>query len=289
MTDVSVVGAGLSGALLGRRLAAQGLDVVLLDKGRGPGGRLSGRRHPTGRFQHGAPHLHLAPDEHDLVAEVADWEASGVIVRAGDAWQSTPGNALVKWLLRDLDVRFGERVTALSQEGAGWTLRTSDEVVYEAGAVVLAIPAPQAVALLGEHPLAHELAAVSYEPCWVGMLRLAEPWSGNTTAVAVRESTGDGRSWAVHATTAWSQAHLEDAPAEVVAALLDELPELRASQVVEATAHRWRYAHVQSPLHGRFRWDAEARVGAVGDSFGRGAGAALGSAKAAALAIGGLR
>ena len=44
---IGIVGAGVAGLACAERLAGQGHDVVLFDKGRGPGGRMSTRRMPT--------------------------------------------------------------------------------------------------------------------------------------------------------------------------------------------------------------------------------------------------
>ena len=52
--DAVIVGAGVSGALVARRLTDAGWKVLVLDKGRGPGGRTSTRRTPEHAFDHGA-------------------------------------------------------------------------------------------------------------------------------------------------------------------------------------------------------------------------------------------
>jgi renalase len=52
--DVIVIGAGLSGLIAAHTVQANGVRVVVLDKGRGVGGLLATRRTDSGVFDHGA-------------------------------------------------------------------------------------------------------------------------------------------------------------------------------------------------------------------------------------------
>src|SRR5689334_15592868 len=70
-----VVGAGLAGLMAGRTLADAGHDVVLLDKGRSPGGRLATRRVGHARLDHGAQFFTVRSDR--FAASVDAWERNG--------------------------------------------------------------------------------------------------------------------------------------------------------------------------------------------------------------------
>jgi len=52
--DVLVIGAGISGLLCATQLQAAGLSTLVLDKGRGVGGRMATRRIGDTTFDHGA-------------------------------------------------------------------------------------------------------------------------------------------------------------------------------------------------------------------------------------------
>ena len=54
MIPVVIIGAGMAGLACARHLADAGLAVVLLDKGRGVGGRVATRRVGDMQFDHGA-------------------------------------------------------------------------------------------------------------------------------------------------------------------------------------------------------------------------------------------
>ncbi len=55
--DVAVVGAGMAGLSAARALAEAGRQVVVVDKGRGFGGRMATRRLGTAVFYNGAQYF----------------------------------------------------------------------------------------------------------------------------------------------------------------------------------------------------------------------------------------
>ena len=125
--QIAIVGAGMAGLSCATRLAALGHELVLFDKGRGPGGRMATRRVEADgtmlRFDHGAQYF-TARDPR-FVEQVARWEREGVVARwdlAGeDAWVGTPGmNAPIRAMAAGLDVRWGLRAERLRREGARW-------------------------------------------------------------------------------------------------------------------------------------------------------------------------
>lgn len=59
---IVIVGAGLSGLVAARSLAASGHDVSVLDKGRGVGGRLATRRIGDAVLDHGAQFFTVRTD-----------------------------------------------------------------------------------------------------------------------------------------------------------------------------------------------------------------------------------
>jgi len=53
-TDILILGAGLAGLLAAADLQASGFQSLVVDKGRGVGGRLASRRIGSATFDHGA-------------------------------------------------------------------------------------------------------------------------------------------------------------------------------------------------------------------------------------------
>jgi len=148
--SVCVVGAGIAGVACARALSGAGREVVVLDRGQVPGGRMASRRIDGRYVDLGASYL-TARDPR-FAAVVDDWTARGLARAWTDTFTVLPSGerksgplrhgasgglrSLVQDLAAGLDVRQQTEVTAV---GPGPTV---DGVRYDA--VVLAMPDPQA-------------------------------------------------------------------------------------------------------------------------------------------------
>lgn len=322
---VAVVGAGLAGIAAARRLRGAGLVVALFDKGRAAGGRVATRRATAAgerrlAFDHGAQYLTARGPSFAAALDAAGAAPWGDPARG---WRvGAPGmSALPRALAAGLDLRTSRHVVGLSPSGTGLTLRHHDAALLRPGApppdaepeasgpydaVLVAVPSVQAAPLVVPHApaLAEAAASAVVAPCWTVMLafdgRLDAPdhlrpeGQPGVVGWAARDSSKPGRDasaecWVVQATPAWSRAHLERAPADV-------LPDLVAAfaavvgrplpPVLHAEAHRWRYSLVERPLGRPCLWDAGLRVGLAGDwCLGGRAEAAWDSGEALARAV----
>lgn len=190
-SDVLVVGAGLAGLVAAGELQRAGLTVRVIDKGRGVGGRLATRRIGEAIFDHGAPCLDLQggrlPDswwQERLGPARAAWgpatENSGA--SAPCRWRGAPAmSGVAKHLALGLDVLPETTLTSLRAEGSRWIAATLGGTEFEARAVVLTPPAPQALALLDaggvdlSPDLRARLGAIEYDRCLTVMAVLDRP------------------------------------------------------------------------------------------------------------------
>ncbi|NEQ50089.1 MAG: NAD(P)-binding protein [Leptolyngbya sp. SIO3F4] len=185
MAIIAIVGAGVAGLTCGRMLQAAGHRVILLEKSRGVGGRLATRRLDVGGFvDHGAPYW--APQSvalKTLTQELLNqsllnlWSAQGFVWDGQLTLSSTVAycteygvNAIAKYLADGCDIRRQHRVTTLKRTAKGWRIKADGPdgcVQFSVDAVVLAIPAPQAVSLIDslDDRAADTLRSVSYAPC----------------------------------------------------------------------------------------------------------------------------
>ena len=304
---IAVIGAGLAGLSCAQALLRAGHAVHVFDKARGPSGRMSTRRADDvdGPWQcdHGAQYF-TARDP-AFRAEVARWQQAGVAALwnarlasfDGRAW-TTPATPLERfvgtprmtspaaWLVQHLGelarTQWQTTVQGLNRAEGGWAITSAEHGLHSQryGAVLLAVPAPQAVPLLSAvAPAGAAVAAsVRMRGSWALMLRYASsvamPWEGafiNTGPLrwVARDSSKPGRTgqetWLLHASAEWSEAHIEDSAESVTAALLAAFAHLGGPAPLAATAHRWRYADTEVPLTQGGWWNAALRLGLCGD------------------------
>ncbi len=304
---IAVIGAGLAGLSCAQALLQAGHTVHVFDKARGPSGRMSTRRaeDDNGPWQcdHGAQYF-TARDP-AFRAEVARWQQAGVAALwdarlasfDGNAW-STPATPLERfvgtprmtspaaWLVQHLGepalAQWQTTVQRLDHSEGGWTITSAEHGLHSPrySAVLLAVPAPQAVPLLA--PVSPAGAAIAASArmrgSWAVMLRYASPVAlplegafintGPLRWVA-RDSSKPGRTgqetWLLHASPEWSEAHIEDSAEAVTTALLAAFAALGGPAPLAATAHRWRYADTEPALTQGSWWDAQMRLGLCGD------------------------
>jgi renalase len=304
-TDIVIVGAGIAGLAAAERLRRHGVEALVVDKGRRPGGRLATRSRGTSSFDHGAQYFTVRDPDFAAYVEtlrlrgvVAPWGGRLVSID-GDAtttredgevrWVGVPEmNALAAAMAADASVIRGVRATDLSRDSGRWRIQLDDGSVVVANAAVVTPPPKQTAALLesAAPELAANAAAVPMAPCWAAMATFDAPVdaafdgafvrSGSLSWVARNSSKPErptAECWVLHGSPEWSKAHLEDHPDEaaraLVAAFRDLAPEIGSgAEPSGLQAHRWRYALPPEPAPERCLADADRRLVAAGDWCG---------------------
>jgi renalase len=289
---VVVVGAGLSGVACARELAAAGVAVRLVDRGRRPGGRMASRRLDGRPVDLGASYLTVTEgDPTGFGAVVADWERRGLatpwtdtfvsleagrepVTKQGPVRWGAPGGlrSLVEDLAAGLDVELGTDLEALPDAA-------------QAPVVVLAMPDAQARRLLPDdaaHAGVRRRLDREFEP----VLALSARWpartwdldgafvNGHDVLAWVADDgsrRGDGAPVLVaHSTPGFARPHLAEpqAAAPAMTAALHDLLGLDAP--VETHLHRWSLARPTGERAEPFLLEraGDRLLGACGDGWG---------------------
>lgn len=299
---IAIIGAGMAGLSCAQHLAAEGHEIVLYDKGRGPGGRLSGRRHDLGPIDHGAQYFTVRDPSFRSQVEtwlaagiVAPWtgrfvedRAGGLVVARSERFIGTPRmNSCIRSLAEPFSVRWKTRIESI-QRGVDdqWHLRDTDNRSYGPfDRVVIAIPPIQAADLLADYPdLLKRVQACSADPCWALMVWLPngqnpsrswDSWSSlahPSLGWISWEQSKPGRSTnprlLAHANVAWSTEHVDLEADQVIELLLPDIQQVIGVPLNAATdvqAHRWRYAKTAQALGEAALFDPVSGLGVCGD------------------------
>ena len=298
-TRVAIVGAGIAGLAAAKTLKDRGHTVVVHERSSTPGGRAGTRRIVSVEmpralagaalaFDHGAQYFTVRDDRFSAIA--AEWERDRVIAKwlgrivsfDGEGWEEvddgtsryvgTPGMAAIATALAEgIEILYGSRVESLDD------LRTNFDHV------VVAIPAPQAAALVASIPsLAATAERVRMLPSWTVAAAFEERvgarfdaafvngsplgWIARNTSKPKRDWKID--TWVLQATTSWSAAHIDDRSDDVGAFLMEAFEDLIAKglpRAFYATVHRWRYAAADPPLALGAIHDQGSRITLCGD------------------------
>jgi len=295
---IAVIGAGVAGLTCARELARTEAEVAVFERSRGLGGRLGTRRERDLAFDHGTQFITARSRPFLKYVEaaartgaLARWRPT--IIEDDRTWDApiedwhvgVPGmSAALRPMSRTLDVRTGVGVHELLRGQQGWEIHADSGRGGEVfDAVAVAVPAPQALSLLGPHGRAfRHLADVRMAPCWAAMMTFERPldagadvrrWTSGPLSWAACESSKPGRptggqSWTVHASVPWSRDHLEADATEVARLLLHEFASATGTTLPAPThlqAHRWRHALVEQPLGLPCLVDGETASRACGD------------------------
>lgn len=199
-------------------------------------------------------------------------------------------NTPAKWLAQSLQVQAETTIISLQKKQRQWQLSSKEHGVLPQlfDDVLLSIPAPQAAVLLNEAAptLAALSASVNMQPCFALMVQMHQPLSvsfdglfvhHNLLSWIARDSAKPGRAsranstletWVLHATSQWSEAHVNDDKsivAEHMLAAFLTLVNADAAAVQSHTIHRWLYADCPHYLTRGHELDLSQRIGLCGD------------------------
>ncbi|MEL6981072.1 MAG: FAD-dependent oxidoreductase [Actinomycetota bacterium] len=284
---VMIIGAGLSGLtaaaeLIGQEIDDRPVEVLMIDKAKGPGGRLATRRLGDAVLDHGAQFFTVRSDA--FRARVDRWLADSVVEEWCRGFDPTDGypryrtaggmNRLAKHLAAELDDRVElvtrHRAEAIIPGPDRWavTYHGASREIDEVDAIIATPPVPQTIELLktgaampgGE--LGDRLEAMTYHKV-IGVLtrldrspELPEPGALQQPDHPTFSFVADNQAKAIspepavtfHLTHGLSAELWDATDDDVLARVGDELTaHLGPATAIETQVKRWRYAGPVTP------------------------------------------
>ncbi|XP_042647392.1 renalase isoform X3 [Tyto alba] len=230
MARVLVVGAGLTGSACAALLRGMApAHLVVWEKARGAGGRMSTSRSARGAADLGAQFVTLEPERagprlsfyeellsHGILKPLTA-PIEGMVVKEGSCNYVAPQgiSSVVKYYLKQsgADVFYEHHVTRISLRDGKWEVSRKMGQMEQFDIVILTMPVPQILQLQGD---------------------------------IVNKSPEIGPSVVVHTTVMFGSKHLDSDPAEVQQLILSHLERIVPSlpKLASIKCHKWRYSQV---------------------------------------------
>lgn len=305
MKRIAIIGAGLSGIVLGHKLF-QKAEVIIFEKAKGIGGRMSTRYASPFVFDHGVQSFtsqtpefqnFLSPFKEQGV--IGEWQGKILNLEAGKKavyhggdealFVAIPNmNSLLKSLASSLDIRLCCEVSPLGKKtDIGWLLRDSKgENLGNFDWVISTAPPVQTRNLFATHLQGNEsLNSAKMQSCYVLMLGFSKAWDKDWIGAKVGtngikwiavNSSKPGRDknvtcLIIYSTEEWAQEHIDcDIPIvqQLLITAFENITGIDTKKADYISTHRWRYATAKTadPLESYINIDLG--IAAIGDWVG---------------------
>lgn len=294
---IAIIGAGISGIILGRVLQ-EIAEVKIFEKSRGVGGRMSTRYAEQFSFDHGAQCFTARSKDFQKFlqpflasGDVAPWLGKAVNIENDGAisprfWFEThlvaaPNmNSLCKKLAANLDVSCGVEVAPINERRENsWYLQ--DKNGNDLGSydfVISTAPPVQTKNLFGAK---FSTAEIKMQPCYALMLGFNKKWDHDWIFAKVRNNpikliavnsskpqrNSEVTSLVIHSRHSWTEENLErdqNEVQEILAENFTKLTKINHQEAAYKSLHRWRYALVDEKS-GEVFFDAKNNLAATSD------------------------
>jgi hypothetical protein len=276
---IAIIGAGLSGLTLANRLQ-ESFDVVVFEKARGVGGRMSTRYSDPFFFDHGTQFFtartklfqnFLKP--HLDVGLVQEWKGKAITLEQNKKitdrlwfephYVASPSmNSLCKSMAEGLSIILNCEIAPLAQkESKGWEIISKDGASHGFFDLVISTAPPIQTARLFQTYLPPDtpLLQAKFLACYTMMFGFNRPWDQPWIAAKILDnplewvavnSTKPGRrkdvtTLVIHSSNSWAEDHCDDAlkaAEDFLRSQLQDLIPLNIDNPDYFSLHRWRYA-----------------------------------------------
>jgi renalase len=285
-----IIGAGIAGLSAARILSTKGHEVLVLDKGRGVGGRMSTRTINDAKADHGAQYFSVkSPEFQALISElqtehiVGEWT---IPQRANVRYIGGKGmNTIPKRLAQNLNVLVNEKVVLISEN----EVKTESGNTYSFDNLIVTIPIPQLIDLLNQSQIKISaqdqsvFESIHYEPCIAVMAVLNKPTDilgggiilENQPVAWIADNFQKGITQTptatLHASAEYSTKHFDDDLQMVAKKMLASVNQyVKSDNVQSFQVHRWKFSNATKRYDKPFYQVENQNIYLAGDGFGIG-------------------
>ncbi|WP_435356024.1 NAD(P)/FAD-dependent oxidoreductase [Emticicia sp. SJ17W-69] len=285
-----IIGAGMAGLSAAKNLSQKGHEVIILDKGRGVGGRMSTRTIEQGKADHGAQYFSVKSSEfqaliNQLQAEniTTKWQLAQ---RENVRYIGAKGmNTIPKKLAENLNIHLNEKVVLIKKN----EVKTESGNSYSFDNLIITIPIPQVIELFDNSEIIFSkndekiIDKIEYAPCIAVMAVLKSPTEIPTGGIILENQTV---AWiadnfqkgitsvptvTLHASAEFSKKYLEDDLQLVAIEILTSVRQwIKPKNLVSWQVHRWRYSNAIKRFEEPFYQLENQPIYLSGDGFGIG-------------------
>ena len=292
-----LIGAGFSSAVLSRLINNK--NLLIFDKGRGPGGRASTRRvDNVGFFDHGLQYISPRTKEFDLFlnqylkSSIKEWSGNFRYFENGETMKGKKyigklgNNDFVKDLIAT-KVEYLKELLKIKRKNNKWILQFKDKNVQECERLILTIPMEQCQNVTKSLNLDLNFQG-SMEPNLTAMIGFNKSlkvhscgvkfqknsvlgWAGNESSKLRMGNNNNLELWTLQSSLNFAKKYCHiyrDQKEEVLKLMTQEFLDLLKIQNVEIShkdIHGWLYAFKKKDFSKKFYWNGDINLGICGD------------------------
>ncbi|MGJ3243665.1 MAG: NAD(P)/FAD-dependent oxidoreductase [Opitutales bacterium] len=299
-TSCIVIGAGISGLLAATVLKKHGIHPVVLEKGRGVGGRMATRRVGDAVIDHGAQYFTVR--NNIFSGWVEAWENSGIVKEwftrfpeessevGHPRYIGTNGmTTIAKHLAEGLEVHKQHKVREIHFENGQWQVTCGNGSTFDAPFLLITAPVPQALELIDGSNIELTdskrtiLSEIRYQRS-LSVLALLDgpsglPYHGGKkvhddpviTWIADNQMKGISPKQpavTIHSSYAFGDKHWDSPDEERIPPMLKAAEPYLKAKATETQCHRWGFTTPITPIEAPFMFSRRHNLMLAGDGFG---------------------
>lgn len=299
---VIIVGGGITGISAALRLKRDGIESIILDKGKAPGGRTATRRVslPDGQeavFDYGAPHFKV---KSELWEEMVIFLASHFVVKISKPQSVTVNETTYRgsksmrgisaFLSSKLSYLNDKKVLMINPQNNSTEVITEDGSTYEGDAIILTPPLPQTLELFNNSKinlpakLKNNLSKISYTKTIMALLAIegeSHIVNGGYQDIDFdgikyvidnkKRGISDVTALTIAASENFSENHFDIPNTELQKILLEKAENFYSGKVIAAQIHKWKYSQPTKVYKKSYEYiTAPAPFVLAGDAFCKG-------------------